>query len=268
MYGILVFWYSGLAGLKTRFLSWEVAFSAEKSRIPFWAWLAFWYSGLVLAKTRSRAYEDPGLLAVCGNGMGHVCRLGRRLGGSMSQVVAGRPGVFLDRDGTLIEDRGHLAEVSQVVFYPETVGALRRLQERFLLFLVTNQSGVARGLIRREDVDRVNARVVSYLAEQGVTLAAVYVCPHQRADGCRCIKPNPHFLHRAATEHGVDLRRSFTVGDHPHDVELARPVGARGVYVRTGHGEKHVAELSPDEVIVAGIAEAADWILASMMDCG
>jgi histidinol-phosphate phosphatase family protein len=179
----------------------------------------------------------------------------------MTQVVAGRPAVFLDRDGTLIEDRGHLSEASEVAFYPEAIEALKRLQEHFLLFLVTNQSGVGRGVITMESVNRVNDRVVSYLAEHGVTITAVYVCPHQRSDGCRCIKPNPHFLLQAAAEHGVDLRRSFTVGDHPHDVELGRAVGARGIYVRTGHGEKHLPELSADEIVVAGIAEAADWIL-------
>jgi len=179
----------------------------------------------------------------------------------MSRADPLRPAVFLDRDGTLIEDRGHLAEPSEVVFYPDAVDALRRLQEHFLLFLVTNQSGVARGLITLEDVDRVNARVLSHLAEHGVTITAVYVCPHQRSDGCCCIKPNPHFLHKAAAEHGIDLRRSFAIGDHPHDVELARAVDARGVYVRTGHGDKHLAELSADEIIVPGIGEAADWIL-------
>ncbi len=172
-----------------------------------------------------------------------------------------RPAVFLDRDGTVIEDRGHLAEPSEVAFYPGAVEALRRLQERFLLFLVTNQSGVARGIITLEDVDRVNARVLSYLGEHGVTITAVYVCPHQRADGCPCIKPNPYFLHKAAAEHGVDLRRSFTIGDHPHDVELARAVGARGLYVRTGHGAKHVADVPDGEIVTSGIAEAADWIL-------
>jgi D-glycero-D-manno-heptose 1,7-bisphosphate phosphatase len=179
----------------------------------------------------------------------------------MTQAAALRPAVFLDRDGTLIEDRGHLAHASDVVFYPDTIDALKRLQERFLLFIVTNQPWVARGILTVEDVNRVNAWVVSYLAKHGVTITAVYVCPHERSDGCLCIKPNPHFLRQAAAEHRVDLRRSFTVGDHPHDVEFARAVGAQGVYVRTGHGSKHVAELPPDEVVVAGIAEAADWIL-------
>jgi D-glycero-D-manno-heptose 1,7-bisphosphate phosphatase len=179
----------------------------------------------------------------------------------MSQA-AGRPAVFLDRDGTLIEDRGHLADPSEVVFYPDTVEALRRLQERFLLFLVTNQPGVARGLISRRDVERVNARVQSDLAQAGVTITAAYICPHQRSDGCQCRKPNPHFLLRAAAAYGIDLPRSFTVGDHPHDVEFARSVGARGMYVRTGHGEKHLAELPAGEIVVAGITEAADRILA------
>jgi D-glycero-D-manno-heptose 1,7-bisphosphate phosphatase len=175
-----------------------------------------------------------------------------------------RPAVFLDRDGTVIEDRGALAEPSDVVFFPDTVDALRRLQDHFLLFLVTNQPWVAWGIITLEQVDRVNARVVSCLADHGVTITAVYVCPHERSDGCRCIKPQPYFLHKAAREHGVDLRRSFTIGDHPHDVEFARAVGARGVYVRTGHGEKHLSELSADETVVSGIGQAADWILAHL----
>ncbi len=184
----------------------------------------------------------------------------------MSQVGQLRPAVFLDRDGTLIEDRGHLREASEVAFYPEAVEALTRLQQHFLLFLVTNQPWVARGILTLEEVNRVNARVVSYLAEHGITIAAVYVCPHERSEGCSCIKPSPYFLHQAAAEHGVDLRRSFTVGDHPHDVEFARAVGARGIYVRTGHGARHLGELPAGEMVVAGIGEAADRILELMMD--
>jgi len=186
----------------------------------------------------------------------------------MSQAGRLRPAVFLDRDGTVIEDRGVLGEPSQVVFFPDTVDALRRLQEHSLLFLVTNQPGVARGVITLNDVDRVNARVLSHLAEHGVTVTAVYVCPHERTDGCRCIKPNPYFLHKAAEEYAVDLRRSFTIGDHPHDVEFAQAVGARGVYVRTGHGSKHLADVPPGEIVVSGIGEAADWILRNMEDLG
>jgi D-glycero-D-manno-heptose 1,7-bisphosphate phosphatase len=173
----------------------------------------------------------------------------------------GRAAVFLDRDGTVMEDRGYLAEPGQVTLFPDTVAALRRLQERFELFIVTNQSGVAKGLIRLEDAVRVNTHLVAKLAGAGVNIRKVYVCPHQRSDNCECIKPKPYFPREAEREYGIDLARSFVVGDHPSDVMLGANCGARGVYVRTGHGAKHVAELPAGTVIVEGIGAAAEWIL-------
>jgi len=173
-----------------------------------------------------------------------------------------RPAVFLDRDGTIIEDRGDLGHPSQVVFYEDTIASLRRLRDRFALFIVTNQSGVAKGTLTLQDVDRVNAHIVLHLAQHGIPIIATYVCPHERASGCACIKPKPHFLRKAETDFQIDLRRSFVVGDHPHDVELARNAGATGIYVLTGHGMKHRQELAPDALVAEGIREAVDMILA------
>lgn len=173
-----------------------------------------------------------------------------------------QPAVFLDRDGTLVEDRGHLKVPSDVVFFHDTFDALRRLQRVFRLFIVTHQPGVAERTVSMEDVERVNNHIVTQLAESGVSITATYVCPHMRADGCGCIKPKPHFLLKAAEDFSIDLRRSFVIGDHPHDVTLAHNAGAEGIYVCTGHGLKHLAEL-PDRVLVAGgIGEAADCILS------
>ena len=172
-----------------------------------------------------------------------------------------RPAIFLDRDGTLIEDRGHLRSPSDVVFLPGTVGALKRLQDAFALFIVTNQRGVAGGILSLNDVERVNAHVVCQLAEAGAKITEVYFCPHRRSDKCLCIKPKPYSMEKAAREHGLDLKRSFVVGDHPHDVETARSVGATGIYVRTGHGEKHGHELQDNTIIAADIEEAAHRIL-------
>lgn len=172
-----------------------------------------------------------------------------------------KPAVFLDRDGTLIEDRGHLRDESAVVFFAETVPALRSLQDRFRLFIVTNQSGVGKGELTMAEVNRVNEHVVQWLAARGVAITAVYCCPHQRSDGCECIKPKPFFLKLAAQEYGVDLHASFVIGDHPHDVEFARNVGATGIYVLTGHGAKHRAELGGSELVTADIGAAAAWIL-------
>lgn len=171
--------------------------------------------------------------------------------------------VFLDRDGTLIEDRGHLRLASDVVFYDDTFEALRRLQVRYRLFIVTHQPGVGQKDITLDDVSCVNEYVVSQLAAAGVNIAATYVCPHRRADGCECVKPKPYFLHKAAEDFHIDLTRSFVVGDHPHDVKLARNAGAQGLYVRTGHGLKHLAELPEDVLVVEGIGQAADYIVSS-----
>jgi D-glycero-D-manno-heptose 1,7-bisphosphate phosphatase len=181
---------------------------------------------------------------------------------SNRQTTCRQPAVFLDRDGTLIEDRGHLRDPEQAVLFPETLAALRLLKDTFLLFIVTNQPGVAEGVLTPDDVRRVNDDLVRRLAEAGIPVRDVYVCPHKRSDGCACIKPNPHFLKKAAAAHGLDLGRAYVVGDHPHDLELAQRAGARGVYVLTGHGGKHRGELGNDVVVVPGIGEAVKWILA------
>ncbi len=172
-----------------------------------------------------------------------------------------RAAVFLDRDGTIVEDFGDLSDPSQVVFFGDTVSSLRRLCKRFDLFIVTNQSGVAKGTITMQDVERVNSYVASYLARYGVPIVAAYVCPHERASGCHCIKPNPYFLKKAEEDYGIDLRRSFVIGDHPHDVDSARGVGATGIYLLSGHGMKHRGEIPDGTVVVSGIGEAAECIL-------
>ena len=176
------------------------------------------------------------------------------------------PAVFLDRDGTIIEDRGDLSDPAQVVFFTDTVESLRRLSDRFILFVVTNQSGVAKGTITAQDVDRVNAHIASYLEQHDIRIAASYVCPHERVSGCRCIKPNPYFLMKAARDFRIDLTRSFVIGDHPHDIELATRAGATGIYVLSGHGMKHRAELPAHALIADGIQEATDKILKRSHD--
>lgn len=179
----------------------------------------------------------------------------------MGAIMGAKWAVFLDRDGTIIEDHGHLGDVGEVRFIQRSVESLLRLQGQYLLFIVTNQSGIATGLVGAEQVRRVNDHVVEYLSRQGVDIAAVYTCPHQRSDGCECIKPNVHFLERAVREHNVDLGGSFVVGDHPHDYELAENGGCRGIYVLTGHGRKHFAELPEGATVAEDIEQACRMIL-------
>ena len=177
-----------------------------------------------------------------------------------------RPAVFLDRDGTLIEDCGHIRRPADVSFFPDTMASLWLLQQDYLLFIVSNQAGVAEGALTSAEVEEVNNHVVKQLAHASVTIAEVYWCPHKRSDNCMCIKPKPYFLWKAAETHRVDLQRSYVVGDHPCDVELAENVGARGIYVLTGHGRKHCRELTGNALVVDGIAEAAEWIMHDQGD--
>jgi histidinol-phosphate phosphatase family protein len=169
--------------------------------------------------------------------------------------------VFLDRDGTIIEDRGYLKDPSQVILFDGTLSSLQLLSKLFKLFIVTNQSGVARRAISIEEVKRVNSYIECILADHGIRIIDTYVCPHERLDQCECMKPKPFFLKKAAKEHGVDLSRSFVIGDHPHDMEFAETVGAKGIYVLTGHGLKHINELPPTTLTASGISEATEIIV-------
>lgn len=178
------------------------------------------------------------------------------------------PAVFLDRDGTIIEDRGNLCHPLQVVFFRDTVSSLQRLSDHFTLFIVTNQSGVAKGTISMKDVKRVNAYVSSYLEKHGVPIAATYVCPHERVSGCRCIKPNSYFFKKAERDFGIDVGKSFAIGDHPHDVYFATGAGATGIYVLSGHGMKHREELPANTFIVDGIRDATVQILEQKLQSG
>jgi D-glycero-D-manno-heptose 1,7-bisphosphate phosphatase len=180
--------------------------------------------------------------------------------------------VFLDRDGTLIEEVGYLDRVERVELYPWTIDAVRSFNRAgFRVVLVSNQSGVARGFFTEAVVDDVHRYMAELLAAGGARIDAYYYCPHH-PDGkvagyalaCDCRKPNPGLVERAVRELGVDPARSFVVGDRWLDVALARRVGARGVLVRTGYGateeSKPPAGLAADAV-ADNLIGAAGWIL-------
>ncbi len=138
--------------------------------------------------------------------------------------------VFLDRDGTIIFDEVYLADPSRIRFIPGAIDAMRALSSRgYALVLVSNQSGVARGLIRPEQLAAVHARLCELLAAEGVTFAGAYHCVHGPDDGCECRKPKPGMLLEAARELGLDVTASVIVGDKPSDVAAGEAAGARGV---------------------------------------
>ena len=143
--------------------------------------------------------------------------------------------VFVDRDGTVIEDPGYLSDPAAVRLVPGAADALRELHDRgFRLVVVSNQSGIARRLITEEQAAAVHERFVAELAGRGVRLDDVRYCPHAPEAGCACRKPLPGLLVDAADELGVDLARSFMVGDKPSDVEAGRRAGCTTILLAPG----------------------------------
>ena len=178
----------------------------------------------------------------------------------LKETCTMRKAVFLDRDGTIIEDNGYLANPSQVVFFEDTFDALRQLQTEYMLFIITNQQGIKEGVLTAEEVDCVNQYVVDSLKNADINITAVYVCPHTKADNCMCRKPNPYFLHKAKKDYHLNLEHSFVLGDHPSDIQLAINAKANGIYVLTGHGKEHLSDLNNNGVVVSGIDEAVNRI--------
>ncbi|NNM33188.1 MAG: HAD family hydrolase [Gemmatimonadetes bacterium] len=153
-----------------------------------------------------------------------------------------RPAVFLDRDGTLIEDRHYLSDPAAVRLFDGAAEAVRRLKEAgYAVVLVTNQSGIGRGYFTEKDYRAVHRELCHQLASQGADLDGAYHCPDApgvAGEGTTCRKPSPVLYRRAEGELGLDLRRSWFVGDKVSDVEAAELLGGRGVLVRTGYGRE------------------------------
>ena len=146
--------------------------------------------------------------------------------------------VFLDRDGTIIEEKDYASDPVQVALLPGAAEALKRLQDAgFKLFIVSNQSGVGRAYFTLADVERVNQRLVELLARNGVRFEKIYVAPEAPEQPSRGRKPSPQFLFDARDEFGIDLEQSYMVGDKLSDLECGWNAGVKkSILVRTGYG--------------------------------
>jgi len=174
--------------------------------------------------------------------------------------------VILDRDGALIQERNYLSHPDQVEMIPGVVEGLRELRRIGCgLIVVTNQSGVGRGYFDEARLASIHRRLCDLLAAEGVSLEGIYYCPHLPEDHCRCRKPQPMLVEKAAGELGFDPRASFVIGDKPCDIDLGRQVGAKTILVRTGYGNRLAAErlMSPD--FVANDVRDAARIIGDVM---
>jgi D-glycero-D-manno-heptose 1,7-bisphosphate phosphatase len=178
-----------------------------------------------------------------------------------------RAAAFLDRDGTIIRDADYLADPDGVELLPGAVEGMRRLTEAgFALVIVTNQSGIARGLYTESDFHAVQQRLEQVLREQGVVLDAVFHCPHHPdfTGECDCRKPQLGMYRAAAARLHIDLAASVYIGDRVKDVEPALATGGRGFLVLTGYGEREAAAVPEGVSVVADVREAAELAVGSV----
>jgi D-glycero-D-manno-heptose 1,7-bisphosphate phosphatase len=175
--------------------------------------------------------------------------------------------VFLDRDGTIIDEKDYLDDPDQVVLFPGAAAALKRLQDAgFKLFIVTNQSGIGRGYYTVEDMHRVNARLLEELGHKGVHIEKIYFAPEAPEEPSRGRKPSPQFLFDARDEFGVDLAQSYMIGDKLIDLECGWNAGVKkSILVRTGYGaeQERAGNQLTRAVVVDDLRPAVEWIVVS-----
>ena len=178
--------------------------------------------------------------------------------------MSGRRAVFLDRDGTILVEKEYLADPDQAELIPGAAEGLRRLADAgFALVVVTNQSGIARGMYGIAEYEAVDARMRELLRAHGVEITASYYCPHHPdfTGACDCRKPAPGLFEQAVRELDIDPLRSWLIGDRLRDVVPARTLGARAVLVRTGYGAEEAQDAPADVGIAADLDDAAESIL-------
>ena len=176
-----------------------------------------------------------------------------------------RAAVFLDRDGTINRDPGYLSDPDGFELFPRSGEGMRLLAESgFTLVVVSNQSGIGRGLIAPSQLDEIHERMKSELRGEGVELEGIYYCPHHPGERCSCRKPSPLLVLSAAEKLGLDLASSYFVGDQASDILTGKNAGLRTVLVTTGEGlksQEESEELKAD-CVAKDLLAAARWIIA------
>lgn len=174
-----------------------------------------------------------------------------------------RRAVFLDRDGVLIHDAHYLTDPARLKMLPGAARAVKRLRAAgFKAIVISNQSGVGRGLLSLTRLAAIHRRLHRELRARGTRLDALYFCPHAPGTGCPCRKPKTLMIRRAARRFKLDLKACFFVGDTTTDIRAAQNAGMPGVLVRTGKGGKDRRYAARPAVRAGDLAAAAAWILS------
>src|SRR3989338_8048953 len=173
--------------------------------------------------------------------------------------------VVLDRDGTLNMEIMYAHKPEHFKLLPGVIEGLKKLRKEYIFIIVTNQSGIGRGIFKEEDMHKFNERLLSELKKENVEIKKIYFCPHAPEELCKCRKPHTKYVKEAEKEFDIDIKNSWVIGDHPHDVEMGIKNSCRSVYLLTGHGSNHVKDLESNNLkqdfIANDFLEAADFII-------
>ncbi len=188
--------------------------------------------------------------------------------------------VFLDRDGTINEDVGYPSRFEQIKIFPYSFEAIREINKAGLLaIIVTNQSGIARGLLTEKDLNEIHQKMRELFALHNAHFNAIYYCPHysssatqNQGNNCQCRKPLPGMAYQAAKEFNLDLKKSYMVGDKVEDILFGKNIGAKSILVLTGFGKSsrfHLEEIGiKPSYIAENLLEAVTWILKDIKTKG
>ncbi len=174
------------------------------------------------------------------------------------------PAVFLDRDGTLNVEKDYLFRSEEWEWLPGVKEALKEFQKLgYRLVVVSNQSGVARGFYKEDDVHRLHRWVNQELAKDGLKIDGFYICPHAPAEKggtCTCRKPSTELLTRAVRDLSIDLPGSVVIGDKVSDMEMAKRAGIPGLLVLTGYGAEEKGRVPPGTPVLSDLKAAVRWL--------
>ena len=173
--------------------------------------------------------------------------------------------VVLDRYGTLVDDPGYVHRIRDFKLLPGVVQGLKKLSKEFIFIIITNQSGIGRGIHTEDDMHNFNKKLIEELKKSSINIKKIYYCPHTPEQLCECRKPSDKYIRDAKKAFNIDLKNSWAVGDHPHDVEMGTKAGIKSVYLLTGHGTKHKEDLQKRNIkpdfIAKDFLQATEFIL-------
>ncbi|MEK6984021.1 MAG: HAD family hydrolase [Nanoarchaeota archaeon] len=167
--------------------------------------------------------------------------------------------VFIDKDGTIVEDAGFVHRIEEFKLVPNAVEGLKLLKD-YKLFIVSNQSGIGRGHFTLNDFNKFNTHLLKELGKNKIKIQKTYFCPHKPEDNCECRKPKKKFLDEAEKEFNIDFKKSFVIGDRISDIEMGKGAGCKTVQVLTGNKVDDKNAMNPD-YFAEDLLDAAKWIL-------